>query len=160
MKINRLDAHDRFSHFKKQNFDIGECVQDIINQQPFGVHPFYIFAHTRTDEDGVTKRLIWQPRLTKPKAEENSMLFRVSPNTDIVTVVWMIPARELWNNFKKGQMTQSEIICNSIHAFLNNRAELEAPDPEDLSEQEIHGVYCEISQQARVASRVKSMVNL
>jgi hypothetical protein len=68
MKLDRLDVHDRYEHFTKQDFDIGECCQDLINKRPFGDYPFYIFAHTRTDDDGVTKRLIWQPRLTKPKA--------------------------------------------------------------------------------------------
>ena len=67
MKLNRLETHDRYQHLTKQSFDIAECCQDLINQRPFGDHPFYIFAHPRTEEDGVTKRLIWQPRLTKPK---------------------------------------------------------------------------------------------
>ncbi len=57
MKINRLDAHDRYEHLTKQSFDIGECCQDLIDKRPFGDHDFYIFAHARTDDDGFTKRL-------------------------------------------------------------------------------------------------------
>jgi hypothetical protein len=36
MKVNRLDAHDRYEHFTKQSFNITDCCQDIINKQPFG----------------------------------------------------------------------------------------------------------------------------
>ena len=70
MKINPLDAHDRLKHFNNQDFDIGQCCQDLINKRPFGNHPFYIFAHPRTADDGVTKILIWQPRLRNLSADQ------------------------------------------------------------------------------------------
>lgn len=148
MKINRLDAHDRFTHFTKQQFDIGECCQDLINKRPFGDHPFYIFAHTRTDDDGVTKRLIWQPRLTKPKAQTNSMLFKAYPGTDNIKVIWMIPARELWGQFKRGNLTENKTVSDSIYDFQNNRQKLEEPESDDLSDQAIDMIYKEIAIQA------------
>src|SRR5271163_3631557 len=144
MKISRIDAHDRFEHFKKQDFSISECCQDLINQKPFGNVPFYIFAHARTDDDGVTKRLIWQPRLTKPKAQTNSMLFKAYPKTDLIKIIWMIPARELWGQFEKGKLTQSSIVCNSIEAFKAEREKLEAKEDDDLSDPEIDKIYEEI----------------
>src|SRR5882724_9710795 len=104
MKINRLETHDRFLDFTKKQFDISACCQNLIDQRPFGMHPFYIFAHTRTDDDGVKKRLIWQPRLSKPQAQTNSMLFKAYPGTDLIKVLWMIPERALWGNFKKGMV--------------------------------------------------------
>ncbi len=148
MIINRLDAHDRFTHLTKQSFDIGECCQDLINKRPFGDHPFYIFAHTRTEEDGATKRLIWQPRLTKPKAQTNSMLFKAYPGSDTVKVIWMIPARELWGQYKKGLMTENATVSQSIHDFQNNRAKLEEREPDDLSDEAIAMIYEEISRNA------------
>lgn len=148
MKINRLDAHDRFTHFTKQQFDIGECCQDLINKRPFGDHPFYIFAHTRTDDDGVTKRLIWQPRLTKPQAQTNSMLFKAYPGTDKIKVIWMIPAYELWGQFKKGNLTENKTVSDSIYDFQNNRQKLEEPESDDLSDQAIDLIYKEIAMQA------------
>ena len=90
LKVDPFETHDRYEHFKKQNFDIGECCQDLINKRPFGDYPFYIFAHTRTDDDGVTKRMIWQPRLTKPQAQTNSMLFKAYPSTDNVKIIWSL----------------------------------------------------------------------
>lgn len=147
MKINLLDAHDRLTHFTKHNFSIAEYCQDIINQRPFGNYPFYIFAHARTDDDGVTKRLIWQPRLTKPKAQSNSMLFKAYPGTDIIKVIWMIPSTELWKQYNKGLLTENKIVAESINNFLYHREKLEVKEADDLSDDQIHSIYLEISSQ-------------
>lgn len=149
MKIDRLDAHDRFLDFTKKDFDIGACCQDLINQRPFGNHAFYIFAHTRTEEDGVTKRLIWQPRLTRPKPQTNSMLFKAYPGTDKIKIIWMIPAREMWKQYQKGYMTESKIISESIDAFENDRQKLEHPEDDDLSDEKIDEIYRELSLEAK-----------
>lgn len=156
MKINRLDAHDRLQHFTSQSFDIGKCCQDLINQMPFGDHAFYIFAHPRTLDDGVTKTMVWQPRLTKPRAQENSMLFKVYPGTDTIKVIWMIPARELWDNFKKGKLTENKTISESIQAFNHQRAKLEAKEEDDLSDFQIDQIYREISLVAKRSSSAAS----
>lgn len=145
MKINRLDAHDRFEYFTKQSFDIGECCQDLINQQPFGDHAFYIFAHARTEDDGVNKRLIWQPRLTKPKAQTNSMLFKAFPGSDVIKVIWMIPDRAMWDQYRKGNLTENKTVCESIDAFQRNREALEAAEPEDLSDDQVMAIYREMA---------------
>jgi hypothetical protein len=148
MKINRLDAHDRLGYFTSQSFDIAENVQFLINSKPFGDYPFYLFAHTRTADDGVTKRLIWQPRLTRPKSQTNSMLFKVDPKSDIVKIIWMIPPREQWNMFTKGKLTENETVAQSIHEFQNHRDKLDTPDPEDFSDEKIDQIYLEISKEA------------
>lgn len=154
MKVNKLDAHDRYQHLTKQSFDIGECCQDLISKRPFGDHPFYIFAHTRTEEDGATKRLIWQPRLTKPKPQTNSMLFKAYPGTDMIKVIWMIPAREMWSQYNKGLMTENKTVCNSIHDFQFNRKKLEEKEPDDMTDEQIDAIYLEISRNAQ-SSRVQ-----
>ncbi len=141
LKIDPLDAHDRYEHFTKQEFDIGECCQDLINKRPFGDHPFYIFAHPRTHDDGVTKIMIWQPRLTKPKAQTNSMLFKAFPGTDVIRVIWMIPARELWPQYAKGKMTENKTISESIYNFENNREKLEEKEADDLTDLQIDAIY-------------------
>jgi len=149
MKINPLDAHDRLGHFQKQGLNISECCQDLINKRPFGENPFYIFAHARTADDGVTKIIIWQPRLTKPEAQTNSMLFKAYPGTDNVKVIWMIPAREMWNQFEKGNLTESKIVTESIYDFRHNRRKLESSEPDDLSEEQINKIYEDISRNAK-----------
>jgi len=141
LKINRLDAHDRFEYFTKQSFDISQTIQQIISTRPFGDYPFYLFAHARTADDGVTKRLIWQPRLTRPKAQTNSMLFKVDPKTDIVKIIWMIPPKEQWHMFERGKMTENEIIAESIYDYQHNRQKLEAKDPDDLADEVIDKIY-------------------
>jgi len=153
MKLNRLETHDRLVSFKEKQFDIGECCQDLIDKRPFGDRPFYIFAHPRTVEDGVTKRLIWQPRLTKPKAEINSMLFKAYPGKDEIKIIWMIPARELWEQFQIGQMMHNDTILESIHRYIHQRAKLEAREEDDLSDEQINRIYQEISERAQMQSR-------
>lgn len=149
MKVDILDAHDRLEYFKKQDFSIGECCQSLIDQRPFGDYAFYIFAHPRTEDDGITKRMIWQPRLTKPKAQTNSMLFKGNPGTDIVKVIWIIPSRELWDTFQKGNITESCVVSESIHNFLHNKDLLESKEDDDLSEETINRIYQQISKESR-----------
>lgn len=155
MKINRLDAHDRYEHLTKQSFDIGECCQDLIDKKPFGDHPFYIFAHARTEEDGATKRLIWQPRLTRPTPQENSMLFKAYPGTDIIKVIWMIPARELWGQYAKGKMTENKTVSESIEMFTTNINKLVEKEPDDMTDSQIDAVYKELSRTALAKKKTK-----
>lgn len=151
-KLDKLETHDRYQHLTSQSFDIAECCQDLINQRPFGNHPFYIFAHARTEEDGATKRLIWQPRLTKPKAQTNSMLFKAYPGTDTIKIIWMIPAREIWKNFELGQLTENLTVLESIEAFKNDRAKLEAKEDDDLNDEQINAIYAELAKTANKKS--------
>lgn len=145
MTINLLDAHDRYQELNKHGINIGKCCQSLIDQRPFGKHPFYIYAHMRTEDNGIDKRLIWQPRLTKPKASTNSMLFKGYPGTDNVKVIWMIPDRSLWNNFEYGNLCHNQTVAESIHDFLYNREKLEAKESDDLSDAQIDQIYREIS---------------
>lgn len=145
--INKYEAHDRLLELKKNTNDIGECCQDLINQRPFGDHPFYIFAHARTQDDGATKRLIWQPRLTKPRAELNSMLFRVKAGSDKIEIVWILPPPETIDQFSEGKVTQSDIVSYSVEMFKTRKSELEAPDPGDLPDKKIDEIYRDISLQ-------------
>lgn len=149
MKLDRLETHDRLIHFAKQNFDIGECCQDLIDKKPFGERAFYIYAHTRTDDDGTTKRMIWQPRLTKPKAEPNSMLFKAYPGQDTVKIIWILPARELWEQFTKGQMMHNKTILDSIWAYIHKRRQLEEREEDDLNDEQIDAIYRQIAAMGR-----------
>ncbi len=157
IRIDRLETHDRLQHFTSQNFSISECCQDLINQKPFGNYPFYIFAHARTDENVSIKRLIWQPRLSRPKPQTNSMLFKAYPGTDIIKIIWMIPERELWDSFKKDQITANPDILESINAFEYNRESLEKPEDDDLTDQEIASIYTDLSLEAKRKKRMDSI---
>lgn len=149
MQINRLETHDRYKSFTSKSQNIDACCQDLINQRPFGNHPFYIFAHSRTDDDGLRKRILWQPRLTRPLPQTNSMLFKGYPGTDIVKVIWIIPARELWNQYKKGNICDNEQIWNDIQTFEFKRKKLHEPEDDDLTDEQINQIYKEISQEAK-----------
>ena len=157
IKINPLDAHDRYDHFTKQSFSISDCCQSLIEQAPFGNRPFYIFAHSRTDDDGVTKRIIWQPRITRPKAQTNSMLFKAHPGTDVVHIIWMIPERELWGQYEKGNLTENKTVWDSIQKFIHNREEMEKPDDDDLDDEKANELYKDIAQQVKFDKMMKNL---
>jgi hypothetical protein len=146
--LNLFEMHDKHSYFTKQSsFGIGECVQKIIDSKPFGDHPFYIFAHARTADNGFQKKILWQPRLSKPSCETNSMLFKVRPGSDEVRIIWMIPEQHLWAEYEKGKVCESSIIAESIQMFKKNRSALEKPEPDDLTDDEMMAVYKEQLQQ-------------
>jgi hypothetical protein len=161
MKIDRLETHDRFVHFTRQQFDIGECCNEVIKNRPdeFGNQPFYIFAHTRTDEDGTTQRLIWQPRLTRPKAQTNSMLFKAYPPGDTIKVIWIIPKRELWSNFTKGNICENKTVSDSIYDFQHNKKKLEQPDTEDLDDKAVERIYQSIARNLKSHEREKTTLS-
>lgn len=148
MKINRLETHDRLLQFNKQADYISQGCQDCIKNRPeeFGGHPFYIYAHARTADDGVTKRLIWQPRLCKPQTvETNSMLFKYYPSTDTVKVIWIIPDERMWKQYNKDNITASKIVIESIHNYKYNRKMLSAAEDDDLSDEKVDAIYTQIA---------------
>ena len=107
MKVNVLEAHDRLKHLiKDQSANIFQGAEDCLKKNPLSLaiqekSPYlYIFAHPRTADDGVNKRLFWQPRLSIPESQSNSYLFRAISHTDLIEVVWMIPPKELWGQLK------------------------------------------------------------
>jgi len=77
------------------------------------------------------------------------MLFKGKPGTDVIKVIWMIPARELWQNFEYGKMTENDIIAQSIYNFLHNRVMLEAKEDGDLPDDVIDKIYTEISKSSK-----------
>lgn len=142
MKLNRLETHDRLQHFvKDQSINIFQGAEDCLKKNPDSLaiqdkSPYvYIFAHPRTADDGVNKRMLWQPRLSIPKAQTNSYLFRALSNSDEIQVVWMIPPREMWPQYEKGNVTEQNEVAWSIEMFKHKRDELEKPHPHDMSEE-------------------------
>ena len=162
IKINTLETHDRYKTFISKDSSIEDCIQDLINKKPFGENAFYIFGHKRTlgldertnlfihgqyksFEDVPTHALLWQPRLTKPEAQTNSMLFKVKPGSDNVKIIWMIPDNSMWSNYLKGQMNENKIVFDSIMDYINNKAKLEEKEEDDPSDERIREIYLSLT---------------
>lgn len=148
MKLNLLETHDRLLHFlADQSQTIWQGAEDCLKKNPDSLKyqeymPYiYIFAHPRTDDDGVTKRMLWQPRVSRPKPQENSYLFRALSHTDLIETCWLIPPKDLWDQFKPEHLTHEPTIIWSIDLFKYNRKELQKPHPEDLSEKQIRQIF-------------------
>ena len=142
MKVNRLETHDRLLHFKKdQSENIFKGAEDCLKKNPDSLFfqdrsPYvYIFAHPRTDDDGVTKRMLWQPRLWKPKAQTNSYLFRAKSHSDIVQICWLLPPEEMWSQYMLDNITESNEVLWSIDQYIHHRKKLEKDDPDDVSDE-------------------------
>ncbi len=165
MKLNRLEAHDRLLHFKKdQEANIFQGAEDCLKKNEDSLFyqdrsPYvYIFAHPRTADDGVTKRMLWQPRLEKPEAQTNSYLFRAQSHSDIIEVIWLIPPREMWNQYIKGQVTENPDVVWSIDQFINRKESLEKKDPEDLSEEKARQILKELILFKRMKKNMKTLI--
>jgi hypothetical protein len=178
MKINRLDAHDRLQALHQTENQINQGLQDCIKNRPeeFGTHPFYVFSHKRTIamderiaayqsdfinymsygtqrqyasvEEVPSHRILWQPRLSRPLPQTNSMLFRIDPKRDGIEVCWIIPDEMLFEEYEKGKMMENEIIIYSIHLYKTNRKALEQPLEGDVDETTAKAIYKAIAQKA------------
>ena len=156
MKIQRLETHDRLQHFvQDQSKAIAQGANDCLKVNPLSLalqekSPYiYIFAHPRTADDGITKRMLWQPRLTKPKAQTNSYLFRAIAKTDNLEVCWLIPPSEMWSQYEKGKVTENDLVMWSIDQFKHNRGGLEEAEKDDLPEERVMAIYREIGNQSK-----------
>ncbi len=161
MKLNRLETHDRLLHFKKhQEANIYQGAEDCLKKNPDSLFfqdrsPYvYIFAHPRTDDDGVNKRMLWQPRLTKPLAQSNSYLFRAQSKSDIVEVCWILPPSELWSQYIGENVTGDKDICWYIDQFRFNREILQANDPDDLPADRIWAIQNELRMSKKKYKRI------
>lgn len=164
MKINRLETHDRLQHLQKdQALNISQGCEDCLKRNSLAVSlqqysPYiYIFAHPRTSDDGITKRMLWQPRLSRPSAQTNSYLFRAQSHSDIVEVCWMIPPKEMWDQYRKGNITENDTVLWSINQYINNKKQLESPHPDDIPEDRQKNIYRAIRMNI---GQIKMMDNL
>lgn len=148
MKVDMWETYDRYKEFTQKEMSISDCCSDLMKKRPFGSVPFYMFVHARTAEDGFTKELIWQPRLTRPTPQTNSMLFKAYPTTEEVKVCWMIPPREMFDQYKQGKLTEHDITQWSINMFETKRAELARNEDDDLTDDEIDKIYKDLSMEA------------
>lgn len=82
------------------------------------------------------------------------MLFKAYPGKDIIKVIWMIPARELWGQFKTGNVTENKTVQESIIAFTTNREALEAKEDDDLDDVAIDTIYRQISRNSKPFKKI------
>jgi hypothetical protein len=165
MKLDLFEAHDRLKHLRQdQAAVINQGCEDCLKKNPLSLalqekSPYiYIFAHPRTADDGVTQKLYWQPRLEKPKAQTNSYLFRATSHTDNLEVCWLLPPRELWPQYRKGNVTESEWVTWSIYQFQYKRAELEKAFEDDFSRDRVKQIYIQIASEMDEQNKLKKLI--
>jgi hypothetical protein len=149
--IDKLETHDRLQHlYKEQEKNVFKGAEECLKTNSLSLalqersSYIYIYAHPRTKEDGATKTLYWQPRLTKPTPQTNSYLFRCISKKDMIEVCWILPPREMWSQYDEGKITESDIVRYSIDMFVNHREKMSKSEEDDLSDGEIKHIYKEI----------------
>lgn len=171
MKLNRLDTHDRLLHFKQdQALNIAQGAEDCLKKNPTSLklqqysNYIYIHGHPRTIDHGErtklfisglyesfdkvpSKKMLWQARLTRPKPDTNSYLFRATSNNDTLEICWLIPPRETWSQYQKGKMFESEPVLWSIDQFLNNPIILGRKREDDLSDDIAKNIYLKVAKE-------------
>jgi hypothetical protein len=164
-KTSKHEAHDRYLHLLKDQSEYvqkgaDECLKKNSLSLAYQAKSsyIYIFGHARTHDDGFTKRLIWQPRLSKPTPEPNSYLFRAESNTDVMEVCWVLPPSEFWGQFKEGNVVDSDIVEWSIHMYKTRREDLAKPFPEDLSDPRAKEILLSIAREMEESKRASSAV--
>jgi hypothetical protein len=103
--------------------------------------------------------MFWQPRLTKPTPQTNSYLFRAISKTDIIEVCWMIPPSDLWNQYRQGNITESDLVLWSINEFSHNRKNLSKPSHDDFSEEKIKSIYMAIAKDREIKDLKKDILS-
>ena len=164
MKIQRLETHDRWQEFHNKMLSvIVEGLTDCIKKNELSLKLqekssyIYIFAHPRTADDGVTKRMLWQPRLTRPEPQTNSYLFRIQSHTDLAEICWLLPPEEMWGQYKKGNITESDHVNWSIYQYRFNRTALAAPFKDDLPEETAKNIYVSVISEIKAEKTIKDM---
>lgn len=166
MKLNRLETHDRLIYLKQnQSKTVQQGAEDCLKKNFDSVwfqdrcHYIYIFGHARTTDDGLNKRLLWQSRLSKPKMEPNSYLFRAQSKSDMMEICWILPPMETWNQYKKGNVVEHRDIIWSIDQYKTNREKMSQPYPDDLSDHIAKQLLLELATEKEQEAKRKKMMD-
>jgi hypothetical protein len=156
VKINPLEAHDRYKHLMQDQWEtVAKGAEECLKTNPISTAiqmrcPYvYLFAHPRLSDDGLHTRLLWQPRISRPKPQTNSYLFRGISKTDKIEICWLLPPREMWSQYEKGKVAESDLTAWSIDQFEHNRKLLEMDHPEDLPDDKGKWIYKEVLRSLR-----------
>lgn len=174
MNLDFFETHDRLLQFKKQSDNISQGVVECIKNVPDSITcPFYVYGHSRTVENdekvSILKlgekrvpdtRIIWMPVVTKPKAAPNTYLFLSRKNSDVIEIIWMIPKKELWDQYAPGKLCHNENIWVSIQNFIHHRDKLNAPDKNGPTERDVEFFRRTIGHEAEAKKAQKSQDEL
>lgn len=138
-----IDADEKISIF---NDDLQKSLLD----------PFYTRKYQSLAQ-APEKRLIWMPRLAKPKFEPNSFLFRAISHSDNLEMCWMLPAQEFWGQYTEGNVTESIEARWSIYQYNHKKKEMEMPHPDDLSDERSKAILLDIAREIEQEVSIKKL---
>jgi hypothetical protein len=146
--LSRNELFDSTQNWKDNSEkNYSECIQNLIMSAPFGAHKFYIFSFIkRVDDASGIKKMIHQPRLTKPEPIPGGTLMRVDPRDPYTaTLLWTLPNDQNFNLYKKGKMYADPFVHECIERFKKNPKEMMRPEVDDLTDEQIREIYKDMS---------------
>lgn len=150
--LSKSHVNDNIQFFKG-NFEKEYCetIQNIIQSRPFGKYKFYIFQFVkRVDDTTGVKRMIHQPRLTKPEPLPGTTLLRCDPDRpEDVTIIWTLPNQENFGLYKHGKFFSDPFVAECVEKYLKRPGELMKEEEGDLDDDKIREIYREISANAK-----------
>jgi hypothetical protein len=152
-----------FSHTRTLGLDekVKEFYKDLNNSiiDPIGYQRKY-----KDLSDVPERKNFIQPRLSIPEVQPNSILVRYKSHTDSCEVIWNLPPEELWDQFKKGNVTESKDVFYYINEYKTNRNNLCKPHPKDHCKEKIDQLGLEFGrrkeelfQQRRLKNGIKKL---
>lgn len=142
--LRTLEVKGTVDDIKNKNKNsVEEFLNQILQSRPFGNRKFYVLTFLKnTPGDPHTKKLVYQPRLTKPKPNPNTSLYRLNPlRPDEVEVFWILPKIQAFGLYAKGKVHENEFIHECIQKYLNEYDSLCRKEADDISDSEIKELY-------------------
>ena len=142
--LSKNEAQDTTYHWKENSEkDWVDCLQDLIQQKPFGDNRFYVFMFVkRVDDASGIKKMYMQPRLTKPEPLPGTTLLQVDPrNPGEAKMIWTLPAEMNSVIYQKGKMYADQFVYECIEKYTQRPWELMQKEEGELSENQIREIY-------------------
>lgn len=158
--LTKNEALDSVQNFKENSEkDWVQCVQSLVQSNPFGDHKFYIFMFIkRVDDVSGIKKMYHQPRLTKPEPVPGSTLLRVDPKyPEDANIIWTLPNQENFTMYKEGKFFEDPFVHDCVQKFLHNPKELMKPEDGDLPEEKMKELWINYLRRLRTEKFAKKI---
>ncbi len=99
-------------------------LNDAIRSQPFENRPFYITVHEKKDitMPRAIKRVLYNS-IYRPYPEDDTLVFKVDPISNIVEFCWCLPHRDEMDNILMNELLYDKEYVMRIKAWMDHRLE-------------------------------------
>jgi hypothetical protein len=146
-----------------------ECLKNVPDSIDF---PFYVYGTSKIvdlDEKqsiilsgydiAPDMRIVWVPKIIKPVPTSNSYLFLCRKNSDVHQIIWILPRKALWEQYKPGMVAFNDNIYISIMNYTHRYKEMCQPDPNGPTEKDKEKFFRIFGEEAQKRKNEKKRTN-